>query len=138
MKSRSILYRNVFDELKNFDFREKAVINFDDVYDSEISLDFHKFRLLEYYGRCGLDIGEDRSTETIGNIFSKHIYDSYNEFGDLAHFFVKDKASELDIPYVGTVRNPRVFQMRECVFDCVTCGILQNEKQKCKPNIKNS
>ena len=73
--------------------------NFDDVYDSEISLDFqdfHKFRLLEYCGRCGLDISEDKSTETIGNIFSKHICDSYNKFGDLEHFFVKDKGTELE------------------------------------------
>ena len=73
--------------------------NFDDVYDSEISLDFytfHKFRLFEYCKRCGLSIGEDQSIETLGNAFTKHIYDSYNEYHDLEHFFIKDSASELE------------------------------------------
>lgn len=46
--------------------------NFDDVYDSDINIDFEKYqklRLIEYCSRCGIEVDKTLSMQEIGNIF---------------------------------------------------------------------
>ena len=48
--------------------------NFDDVYDSDINIDFEKYqklRLIEYCSRCGIEVDKTLSMQEIGNIFFK-------------------------------------------------------------------
>ena len=67
--------------LKNNTVFMQSPSNFDDVYDSEIDIDFseyHKLRLLEYCKRCGIEINDQKSIEEVGNVFTNFILDSIN------------------------------------------------------------
>lgn len=58
---------------------------FDDVYDSEISVDYleyEKLRLIEYCRRCNLSTEGLKTVDEIGNLFIKHLLDSFNEYGN--------------------------------------------------------
>lgn len=65
---------------------------FDDVYDSDINIDFieyERLRLIEYCYRCGLDIDKNQSLQDIGNALVKLLYDYFIENKDLQNVFVK-------------------------------------------------
>jgi len=52
--------------LKNNTVYMQSPSKFDDVYDSDVNIDYfeyHKYRLIEYCRRCGIDIGDDKSTD---------------------------------------------------------------------------
>jgi hypothetical protein len=72
---------------------------FDDVYDSDINIDFmeyQKYRLIEYCKRCGLDVDEQSSVEEIGTQFIGTIMTSYKEYGDFEHFFIKKPETQIE------------------------------------------
>ena len=70
---------------------------FDDVYDSDINIDYieyERLRLIEYCYRCGLDIDKSQSLQDIGNALVKLLYDYFIKNGDLKNVFVKTPDSE--------------------------------------------
>lgn len=72
--------------------------NFDDVYDSDIHIDFEKYeklRLIEYCNRCGIKVDKALSTQEIGNIFLNAIYTSFKKFNDSKKIFVQKPDSEI-------------------------------------------
>lgn len=72
---------------------------FDDVYDSEISVDYleyEKLRLIEYCRRCNLSTEGLKTVDEIGNLFIKYLLDSFNEYGNFENIFKKDITSELE------------------------------------------
>lgn len=76
--------------------------NFDDVYDSDINIDFdvfQKYRLLEYCKRCGSDIDENLPIQEIGNKLVNLIYNSYKEYKNFDHFFIVEPQSEMERLY---------------------------------------
>ena len=72
--------------------------NFDDVYDSDINIDFEKYqklRLIEYCNRCGIKVDKALSTQEIGNIFLNALYTSFKNFNDSRKAFVQKPDSEI-------------------------------------------
>lgn len=73
--------------------------NFDDVYDSDISIDFfqyEKLRLIEYCLRCGISIDKTQSTQEIGDEFVKLLHSSLCSTGNLNSVFSKKPDSEIE------------------------------------------
>ncbi len=53
---------------------------YDDVYDSDINIDYAEYehlRLIEYCKRCGIEVDNKRSTQEIGDIFVKTLWKYY-------------------------------------------------------------
>ena len=72
---------------------------FDDVYDSEISVDnleYERLRLIEYCRRCNLSTEGLKTVDEIGNLFIRYLLDSFNEFGNFENIFRKEITSELE------------------------------------------
>ena len=72
---------------------------FDDVYDSEISVDYleyERLRLIEYCRRCNLSTEGVKTVDEIGNLFIRYLLDSFNEFGNVENIFRKEITSELE------------------------------------------
>lgn len=72
--------------------------NFDDVYDSDINIDFEKYqklRLIEYCSRCGIEVDKTLSMQEIGNIFLNVIYTSFKNFNDSRNVFIQKPDSEI-------------------------------------------
>lgn len=65
-------------------------LDFDDVYDSEISIEFEEFqrlRLLEYCKRCGIQINEDAPTQELGDALVTTLYQFYMTHNTLEGVF---------------------------------------------------
>lgn len=72
---------------------------FDDVYDSDISLnpgEYEKFRLLEYCERCELHVSEAMTTEELGNALLQAIREAFNAAGNFDSVFKRKPASEIE------------------------------------------
>ena len=82
--------------LKNNTVYMQSPIEFDDVYDSEISIDFseyERYRLLEYCRRCNVEIKEDEKTQEIGDAIVKALWNYYLKNGSLDGVFVEPPTS---------------------------------------------
>lgn len=72
---------------------------FDDVYDSEINIDYyeyHKYRLMEYCRRCGLIVDERKTTEEIGTELLKAILESVESNEGFNHIFTVPPTSKIE------------------------------------------
>ncbi|MDO4364022.1 MAG: DUF2971 domain-containing protein [Clostridia bacterium] len=72
---------------------------FDDVYDSDINVDYsiyERLRLIEYCKRCGLNVNENQPLEAIGNVLAKTLYDYYRTNNSLDNVFIKKPSSEIE------------------------------------------
>lgn len=72
---------------------------FDDVYDSDISLnydEYEKIRLLEYCERCELNVCESMSTQEIRNALLKVIDKSVNSSGNFEFLFKRKPISKIE------------------------------------------
>lgn len=84
--------------LNNTVYMQKPT-KFDDVYDSEISVDYleyEKLRLIEYCRRCNLSTEGLKTVGEIGNLFISYLLESYNEFSNFDHIFRKEPANDLE------------------------------------------
>ena len=73
-------------------------IEFDDVYDSDINIDYleyEHFRLLEYCRRCNIDVDRKSSNQEIGNEFVRKLWEYYNRNSGLDGFFLEEDDSEV-------------------------------------------
>lgn len=85
--------------LKNNTVYMQSPSLFDDVYDSEINIDYydyHKYRLLEYCRRCGLPVDESKTIENIGIELLKAIQESVEKNKDFDHIFTVSPTSEIE------------------------------------------
>lgn len=72
---------------------------FDDIYDSDINLDFQKYerlRLIEYCNRCNIKINKTLSTSDIGNKLIQKLITTFSEFENFNYAFKNETKSELD------------------------------------------
>ena len=72
---------------------------FDDVYDSDISLDYNdyeKIRLLEYCKRCDLNVCDSMTTQELGNALLQAIAESFNSTGNFDSIFKRKPVSEIE------------------------------------------
>lgn len=72
---------------------------YDDVYDSDINIDYFEyehFRLIEYCKRCGILVNNEQSTQEIGDIFVKTMWEYYTTNGNLDNVFTKTPDSEIE------------------------------------------
>lgn len=70
---------------------------FDDVYDSDISLDYssyEKARLFEYCVRCNLNVQKTMTTEDLGNMLVHRIWDEANSTGSFDSLIQREPASK--------------------------------------------
>jgi hypothetical protein len=85
--------------LKNNTVYMQSPSLFDDVYDSEINIDYYeyyKYRLIEYCRRSGLVVDDGRTIEEIGTEFLKLIINSYEINNDFKHIFTVNTDSEIE------------------------------------------
>lgn len=71
--------------LKNNTVYLSSPTEFDDVYDSDINIEYveyERLRLIEYCGRCGIITKKTDSTQVIGNKLARHLFDVFMETGD--------------------------------------------------------
>lgn len=72
---------------------------FDDVYDSDISLnydDYEKIRLLEYCKRCDLNVCDSMTTQELGNALLQAIGESFNSTGNFDSIFKRKPISKTE------------------------------------------
>jgi len=72
---------------------------FDDVYDSDISLNYNeyeKIRLLEYCQRCELNVCESMTTQELGNALLQVIWESFNSNRNFNSIFKREPISEIE------------------------------------------
>lgn len=72
---------------------------YDDVYDSDINIDYSEYehlRLIEYCKRCGIEVNNEQSTQEIGDIFVKTLWEYYTTNGNLDNVFTKTPDSEIE------------------------------------------
>lgn len=120
----------------------QAPCNFDDVYDSDINIDYmtyQKYRLLAYCKRCGSNMDESHTIEELGNEFIRLIMATYDKYHDLDHFFVK--APESDFEKLSN-ENFRLSLNLEILKDnrlgCVIPRIIEKDYKQYIENLKNT
>lgn len=72
---------------------------FDDVYDSDIYIEYSEYehlRLIEYCHRCGLSVDVNQSTQEIGDVLITNLYEYYIKNGNLDNIFTKIPDSEIE------------------------------------------
>lgn len=72
---------------------------FDDVYDSDISLDYEeyeKYRLFEYCCRCQLNVKKDMTTIALGNALINAIVETYKSNGNLNSLFKRNPKHQIE------------------------------------------
>ncbi len=72
---------------------------FDDVYDSDIHIeyeDYEKYRLLEYCKRSLLSISDNDTAQELGDLFLRWIFETYQHTHSFDSFFQKAPESELE------------------------------------------
>lgn len=72
---------------------------FDDVYDSDVNIDYpeyERFRLVEYCHRCGFNVSDAQTTQEIGNLLVRRIAENFSNAGNLEHVFTKVPDSEIE------------------------------------------
>lgn len=72
---------------------------FDDVYDSDINLnyeEFEKVRLLDYCDRCELNVSKSMSSQAIGDTLLQYIGECFNSTGNFDSVFKRKPASEIE------------------------------------------
>ena len=73
---------------------------FDDVYDSDIHIeygDYEKYRLLEYCHRSQLNIESNATSQELGNRFLHWIFETYHRTHSFDSFFLQKPESELEV-----------------------------------------
>lgn len=86
--------------LKNNTVYMQSPSLFDDVYDSDINIDYyeyHKYRLIEYCRRCGISVNEDKTTGEIGTELLKAILESVESNKDFNHIFTMPPTSQTEL-----------------------------------------
>lgn len=72
---------------------------YDDVYDSDINIDYPEYerlRLIEYCRRCGIEIDTEQQTREVGNVLVKTLWTYYTKNGNLENVFIKSPDSEIE------------------------------------------
>ena len=72
---------------------------FDDVYDSDIHIDYLEYehlRLTEYCHRCGLNIDANQSTQDIGDVLVKAFHENYIANGNRENVFTQIPNSKIE------------------------------------------
>lgn len=74
-------------------------LDFDDVYDSEINIDFEEYqrlRLIEYCRRCRADFEENSTIQQIGDALVAKLWECFLQTGNLDEAFIKSPDSVLE------------------------------------------
>ena len=115
---------------------------FDDVYDSEINVDYleyEKLRLIEYCRRCNLSTDGLKTTDEIGNLFISYLLDSFKKFSNFENIFKKDAISELEHLSNRCFINQLYIELQSNNdLGLVIPKILQGEFNNKTKNIKNT
>ena len=72
---------------------------YDDIYDSDINIDYFEYehlRLIEYCRRCGIEVKMEQSTQEIGDILVKTLWEYYATNGNFDNVFTKTPDSEIE------------------------------------------
>ena len=72
---------------------------FDDVYDSDIHIEYSEYerlRLKEYCSRCQISVDEHATVQEIGNNFIRRLYDVFSETGSFDGVFIRPPKSEIE------------------------------------------
>lgn len=72
---------------------------YDDIYDSDINLDFsdyERLRLLEYCKRCSVEVNEQMSTFELGNLLLKTLDESFKFKGNINSIFKRTPSSKIE------------------------------------------
>lgn len=102
-------YRNTIKDGESINYSHLALENntvfmqspseFDDVYDSDIHIEYgeyEKYRLLEYCRRCQLNVDSKATAQELGNSFLRWIFEAYQRTHSFDALFQKEPETELE------------------------------------------
>lgn len=96
-KTKTVNYN--IQSLKNNTVFMQSPSLFDDVYDSDISMDYtdyEKIRLLEYCKRCDLNVCDSMTTQELGKALLQVIGESFNSTGNFDFIFKRKPVSKIE------------------------------------------
>lgn len=85
--------------LKNNTVFMQSPSNFDDVYDSDINIDYNKYerlRLIEYCERCQIKLEDTLSTQEIGRLLINAFVNSFKSAGNFNSAFTRAPKTEIE------------------------------------------
>lgn len=128
--------------LKSNTIHMSSPIDFDDAYDSEISLDyseFERFRLIEYCRRCNVSTENDASNQEIGNIFVQHLWQYYLDHKHLNGVFIKPPADEVEkLSYEKFYLSVQVELANSSDIGAAVSRVIRKEYNECCDKLKNT
>lgn len=95
----------------------QSPFNFDDIYDSEINIDFDEYqqlRLTEYCRRCGVNYAENASTQELLNNLAIRLWECSAQTNDLNSAFIVPPSSELEALNNENFRLTVLLELRSC------------------------
>lgn len=103
---------------------------YNDVYDSDVNIDFpeyERFCLIEYCRRCGIETNAELTTLQIGNIFVKVLWDYYTANGNLDKVFVfENNVWNIDKEQILFMLQKEVKKEKADICKHFSCERLQN------------
>lgn len=98
-KENSQIVNRSLQALKNNTVFLQTPTQFDDVYDSDINinyLEYEHLRLVQYCNKCGIDTDTKWSTSEINNVLIQTLWTYYNTNGNLDNVFLRTTDSEIE------------------------------------------
>lgn len=103
---------------------------YNDVYDSDVNIDFPEYErlcLIEYCRRCGIETNAELTTLQIGNIFVKVLWDYYTANGNLDKVFVfENNVWNIDKEQILFMLQKEVKKEKADICKLFSCERLQN------------
>lgn len=128
--------------LKNNTVFMQEPSEFDDPYDSDISLDYftyERLRLIEFCNRCQIDVQENLSTQEIGNLFIEALFKCFQETGGLKDVITKKPKNRIEEQANEVLYNKLLIELSsDDNWGRAVAKIIQSDYEEYCENLKNT
>ena len=115
---------------------------FDDPYDSDISLDYFTYerqRLIEFCNRCQIDVQENLSTQEIGNLFVGSLIKYFQETGGVKGIVTKQPLNMIEQQANEILQNKLLIELsKDDNWGRAVAKIIQSDYEEYCKNLKNT
>lgn len=115
---------------------------FDDPYDSDISLDYftyERLRLIEYCDRCQIDVQENLSTQEIGNLFIGALVKYFQETGGIKGIVTKQSLNMIEQQANEILQNKLLIELsKDDNWGRAVAKIIQSDYEEYCRKLKNT
>lgn len=115
---------------------------FDDPYDSDISLDYFTYerqRLIEFCNRCQIDVQENLSTQEIGNLFVGSLIKYFQETGGIKGIVTKQPLNMIEQQANEILQNKLLIELsKDDNWGRAVAKIIESDYEEYCKNLKNT